>query len=60
MKQKSIQICPSCKSTDIETDFSAAGIFMGLLQRRKCKNCGYEGSFFPIITKEKIKKTKTK
>jgi hypothetical protein len=52
----SIQICPQCGSPDIETDFSNPGaINWGFLSSKKCNNCGHVGTFFPSISKNKVK-----
>src|SRR3989344_4465720 len=56
-KVKRVQICPKCKSPDIETDFSNAGaVSVGhFVNLKKCNNCGHNGTFFPTIPISKLK-----
>lgn len=56
-KEQYIQVCPKCFSPNIETDFSnAAAVATGFFQNiKKCNNCGHSGTFFPKISKSKIK-----
>ena len=58
-KIEAVQICPKCGSPNIETDFSnAAAVSYGVLQTKKCNNCGQTGQFFPKVAISKLKKPK--
>ncbi len=55
------QVCPKCKSTDIQKDFSVQSYGQGsFFNQYKCNKCGYTGQFFPIIKKKKKKTVKKK
>ncbi|MFH1802309.1 MAG: hypothetical protein ABH864_02545 [archaeon] len=58
MKNKNhIQICPQCGSPDIKTDFSNhAAVVRGFFNVMKCNHCSHEGTFFPTVEKNKLKK----
>ena len=59
MKKSNILICPKCNSSDVETDFSnAVAVARGFIEIKKCNNCEHTGTFFPSISKEKLKKLK--
>jgi len=53
MKKSEKQICPKCRGTDIQTDFSNPGkVATGhFINTKKCNKCGHVGTFFPIIEK---------
>lgn len=46
-----VRLCPRCNSGNIETDYSNIGaIITGTFQdQMRCRNCGYTGTFFPIV-----------
>lgn len=46
-----LRTCPACGSTDITADFSMGGL---LLNRYKCKTCGYAGD---IIIEQDVDKS---
>lgn len=59
MKKTYVRICPKCKSKNIETNMTAVTIGMGTFNNEyKCKNCGYEGMFFPEVEKSNLKRLK--
>jgi|TARA_Y100000310_G_scaffold291681_1_gene319799 transposase-like protein len=56
--QKSLRICPKCKSTDVAKDFSATSYAQSsFFNQYKCNKCNYSSQFFPEVD---IKKKKTK
>ncbi len=40
--------CPKCESEDVEHIFSEKNQFgYGNVDMKRCRKCGYEGTFFP-------------
>lgn len=59
MKNKHTKICPKCASTDVKVDFSNhAAWAYGLNPEYICNNCGYKGTIFPEVEKEKTENYK--
>lgn len=59
-EEKTVPICPKCKSVDVSIDFSNPGLISaGYINVLKvCNNCGYKSNLFPEIKISEIKKFK--
>jgi hypothetical protein len=53
-KEFSAYFCPNCKSLDIKYVFELSNLF-GIMPRRKCMDCNFEGLFPKIDNKGLIK-----
>lgn len=58
MKEKFVQFCPKCKSTNINNDFSnpASARYGG--SNKICNDCKYVSKIFPEININNLKKIK--
>jgi transposase-like protein len=56
-KEKSVIVCPKCKSMDVGLDkANSTQIALEFAARYVCNNCGYNGYFFPNVPVSKLGK----
>jgi predicted RNA-binding Zn-ribbon protein involved in translation (DUF1610 family) len=59
MPEEYVQVCPKCKSKNINHLMDARTIGIGSFANEyHCEDCGYEGMFFPEIKGKSKKKMK--
>ncbi|MBN2251922.1 MAG: hypothetical protein JW724_07600 [Candidatus Altiarchaeota archaeon] len=49
-EEKYVEVCPSCGSSDIKTDFNnPAKVRLGAPLTKVCRSCGYSACIFPEV-----------